>query len=103
MAPPIHSVYESGFRVPLIVVSPYAKKAYVSHTTHLFGSLLKFIEETYGLPSLGYEDARSDDLADCFDFMKVGTPFSPVAAPLDAEYFIRRGRTKTPEGPDDDD
>ena len=59
---------EYGFRVPLIVVSPYAKAAYVSHATHQFGSILKFIEETYGLPSLGYADAPADDLSDCFNF-----------------------------------
>jgi len=42
VAPTIHNSYEYGFRVPLIVVSPYAKRGYVSHVTHDFGSLLKF-------------------------------------------------------------
>ena len=102
VAPPIHSVYESGFRVPLIVVSPYAKTAYVSHVTHDFGSLLKFVEETFSLPSLGYGDARSDDLADCFDFAKAARPYRTVAAPHDAAYFIRRGRAQAAQPPDDD-
>ena len=47
------SGYVYGFRVPLIVVSPYAKAAYVSHVTHDFGSILKFVEETFGLGALG--------------------------------------------------
>ena len=40
------SGYVYGFRVPLIVISPYAKAKYISHTTHDFGSILKFIEMT---------------------------------------------------------
>jgi phospholipase C len=55
--PAIYDQYEYGFRVPLIVVSPYARQRYVSHVTHDFGSVLKFIEEAFGLPSLGYADA----------------------------------------------
>jgi phospholipase C len=42
VAPPILNSYEYGLRVPLLVVSPYAKPAYISHQTHDFGSLLKF-------------------------------------------------------------
>jgi phospholipase C len=61
------SGYVYGFRVPLIVVSPYAKAAYISHTTHDFGSILKFIESTFDLPSLGYADGPADDLSDCFN------------------------------------
>ena len=59
------SGYVYGFRVPLIVVSPYAKAKFISHTTHDFGSILKYIETTYGLNSLGYADAYADDLSDC--------------------------------------
>jgi phospholipase C len=51
--PQIYNSYELGFRVPLIVISPYAKAGYVSHVQHEFGSILKFIEEQYGLGSLG--------------------------------------------------
>ena len=54
VALPIYNSYEYGFRVPLVIVSPYAKLGYVSHVTHDFGSILRFIEETFGLPSLGY-------------------------------------------------
>jgi phospholipase C len=57
-----------GFRVPLIVVSPYAKPGYVSHVTHESSGFLTYIEENFGLRSLGSRDARANDLSDCFDY-----------------------------------
>lgn len=102
VAPPsILNSYEYGFRVPLIVASPYAKRAYVSHVTHDFGSILKFIEEVFKLPSLGYADARSDDLSDCFNFTQVPPPFKPIAARFNAKHFLNDKRAPLP--PDDDD
>jgi phospholipase C len=70
-----------GFRVPLIVVSPYAKAGYVSHVNHEFGSILHFTENIFGLPSLQTADARADDLADCFDFAQSPRAFQPIDAP----------------------
>jgi len=99
VAPTLINSYEYGFRVPLIVVSPFAKQAYVSHVTHDFGSILKFIEETYHLPSLGYADAPADDLSDCFDFHRHNV-FQKIPVPHDGKYFVD---DKTPpEDPDDD-
>ena len=89
-----------GFRVPLIVVSPYAKQKYVSHVTHDFGSILKFIEGVYNLPSLGYADAYADDLSDCFQFNAAPRAFHPIRAPYDASYFLNH--TESPGDPDDD-
>ena len=97
--PTIINSYEYGFRVPLIVVSPFAKQAYVSHVTHDFGSILKFIEEVYHLPSLGYADALADDLSDCFDFHRHNL-FRKIPAPHDAKYFVN---DKTPPTDPDDD
>jgi phospholipase C len=94
------SGYVYGFRVPLIVVSPYAKAAYISHVTHHFGSILKFIEATFDLPSLGYADAAADDLSDCFDFTQTPLAFHAIAAPLDAAHFLNDKRPRT--DPDDD-
>jgi phospholipase C len=68
-----------GMRVPLIVVSPFAKAGYVSHTQHEFGSILHFTETQLGLSSLGTRDSISDDLSDCFDFSQQPRPFQPVA------------------------
>jgi phospholipase C len=94
------SGYVYGFRVPLIVVSAYAKAGYVSHVTHDFGSILKFIEEAFGLPSLGYADAHADYLSDCFNFNQTPLQFHSIAAPLSAEHFLN-DRTP-PMDPDDD-
>jgi phospholipase C len=99
VAPNVINSYEYGFRVPLIVVSPYARQGYVSHVTHDFGSILHFIEEVYRLPSLGYADSRADDLSDCFDFHRHNR-FRTIPAPHDGKYFIE---DKTPpQDPDDD-
>src|SRR5206468_5162446 len=100
VAPKITNSYEYGFRVPLIVVSPFAKPAYVSHVTHDFGSILKFIEETFNLPSLGYADARADDLSDCFNLSQRPLTFQTSSAVYDANYFLN-DRTP-PKDPDDD-
>ena len=94
------SGYVYGFRVPLIVVSPYAKASYISHTTHDFGSILKFIENTYNLPSLGYADAQADDLSDCFVFTQSPITFQSVAAPLRPNFFLED--TREPIDPDTD-
>ncbi len=76
-----------SFRVPLIVISPWAKHGYVSHTRHEPGSILKFIETTYGLGSLGTTDVRSDNLADCFDFTQTPKPYVSVSVRVSASFF----------------
>jgi phospholipase C len=101
VAPKIANSYEYGFRVPLIVVSPYARPAYVSHVTHDFGSILKFTEEVFQVPSLGYADAAADDLADCFNLAQTPLTFQTITAPLNAAFFLNDKRP--PEGPDNDD
>lgn len=99
VAPTVYNSYELGFRVPLIVVSPYAKSGYVSHQQHEFGSLLKFIEETFNVKSLGTTDVRSDDFSDCFDFAQPPRKFKPIPGGLDARYFTNQ--TESSEEPDD--
>jgi len=81
--PPIYNHYELGLRVPLLVISPYAKKGYVSKRVHEFGSLLAFTEETFGIPkgSLHATDGRADDLRDAFDFSQKPRTFVPIKAP----------------------
>jgi len=88
-----------GFRVPLIVVSPYARHGYVSHVQHEFGSVLHFTEATFGLPSLGTADARADALQDCFDFTQSVTPLQPVATFMKPADFLRQRRDLQPPDP----
>jgi phospholipase C len=100
VAPQVINQYEYGFRVPLIVVSPYAKAQHISHTTHQFGSILKFVEETFNLPSLGYSDVAADDFSDCFDYNQTPLPFQTISAPLDVRHFLNDRSPPTP--PDND-
>jgi phospholipase C len=90
VTPTIYNSLELGFRVPMIVVSPYAKPGYVSHVHHEFGSILKFTEETFGLPSLGTTDARADNLSDCFNFGQSPLKFRPIRTKYPASYFFKQ-------------
>ena len=100
VAPTIKNSYEYGFRVPLIVVSPYAKAQYISPVPHSFGSILHFIETNFGLPSLGNDDAAADDLSDCFNFNQTPLTFTSIKARLKAKDFLEDKRP--PADPDDD-
>jgi len=92
--------YVYGFRVPLIVVSPYVRAQYISKQQHDFGSILKFIAGTFGLPSLGYADSAADDFSDCFDFNQTPLTFQKIPSALDAQYSLN---DKTPPTDPDDD
>ncbi len=89
-----------GPRVPFIVISPYARRHYVSHVQHEFGSLLKFTEDVFDLPRLDTTDVRSDALRDCFDFKQQPTSFTPIASSVNAAYFLHEVADAEP---DDDD
>jgi phospholipase C len=69
---------ELGVRVPLVAISPFAKRKFVSHAVHQHTSILRFIETVYGIPALTARDANSDALLDLFDFcnpqMEMETP-----------------------------
>ena len=71
-----------GFRVPVIVVSPYAKGHYVSHNQHEIVSTLRFIEKTFGLSVLGTADLRADAFDDMFDFTQRPTRFKTIPTTL---------------------
>jgi phospholipase C len=86
--------------VPVIVISPYSKKGYISRVQHEFGSILKFTEEAFDLGSLGSTDVRSDDFADCFQFAHKPRAFKKIPAPLGAAYFLHEPVGNEP--PDDD-
>ena len=95
--PQIFNSYELGFRVPLIVISPYAKAGYVSHVPHEFGSILHFIEVQFNLGSLGYTDARADDLSDCFNFSQAPLPYHPVSVLYSKAQLLHRWRASAPD------
>jgi phospholipase C len=71
----------TGYRVPLIVVSPFTKKNYVSHTVADYTAILKLIETRFGVAALTKRDAAQMDMTEFFDFTNVPwkTPPSPPA------------------------
>ena len=74
--------FEYGFRVPMIVVSSYARIGTIDHTPRTFVSALRLIEETFELPSLGTTDRfEPDGLDAAFDFNAPPIRYTPVGGP----------------------
>jgi phospholipase C len=57
-----------GFRLPIIVVSPWTRPNYVSHTWRDLTSILRLIEVRFNVPTLTARDAAADDMMEFFDF-----------------------------------
>jgi phospholipase C len=72
---------ELGVRVPLVVISPYARQGYTSHVVQEHTSLTRFIEAVFDLPALTSRDANSDALLDLFDFTCPPAFLTPPAPP----------------------
>ncbi|MGB8520787.1 MAG: alkaline phosphatase family protein [Candidatus Tumulicola sp.] len=87
-----------GIRVGCIIISPYAKNA-VIHTQYESGSILKFVEHTFGAASLGYSDARANSIADSFDFNRSPRAFTPIPSAYKASYFLHQ--RPSGDAPDD--
>ena len=77
--PPKIDRYGFGFRVPALLVSPYARRGAVDSTELEFSSILKFIEENWGIAPLAARDRRANSIRGGFDF----------AAPARAAEFVR--------------
>ncbi len=90
--PPPYRGYDGvGFRVPLLVISPYAKRNYVSHVQYETASVLRFAEDLYGLPQLAAADSRArSPAADCFDFSQKPRTFVAIKAPKGPEFFMQQ-------------
>ena len=71
-----------GVRVPAVIVSPFAKRNYVSHVVHDHTSILKFIETKFNLGAMTFRDANADNLLDALDFARPGfVDPPPLSAP----------------------
>ena len=89
--PPFADYDGLGFRVPLMVVSPYAKNGYVSHVQYETASVLRFAEDLFGLPQLSAADARATSpAADCFNFSQPPRPFVTIKAPVGPAFFLHQ-------------
>ncbi|HET6173101.1 MAG TPA: alkaline phosphatase family protein [Gaiellales bacterium] len=84
--PPQVDRYGYGFRVPTLLVSPYAKRGSIDHETLDFTSILRFIEDNWGLAPLAERDAAAHSIASAFDF----------SAPPRSPAFVSASRTVTP-------
>jgi len=73
----------TGYRVPLIVISPFSKKNYVSHTPADYTAILKFIETRFGLDPLTERDKAQFNMSEFFDFVNAPwmTPPTPPVQP----------------------
>jgi phospholipase C len=72
--------FERGTRVPLIAISPWARRHYVSHVEREHTSITRFIEAVFGLPALTARDANADALLDLFDFACAPADLPPAPA-----------------------
>lgn len=72
--PPVIDRWGPGARVPMLIVSPYAKKGFVDSTQYDHTSTLKFIETRWQLEPLGTRDAAANDLTNAFDFDQAVLP-----------------------------
>jgi phospholipase C len=97
--PPQIDAMGLGFRVPVIVVGPYARRGYVSHVTHESSGFLRYMEEVFNLPSLGTRDSVADDFSDCFDYTQQPIPFAQIKTSHSADFFLKQ----KPSGPPDTD
>ena len=76
VAPPQVDADGYGFRVPALIVSPYAKSGTIDNTTYDFTSVLKFIEDNWSLQPLTARDATANSISNALDLSK------PPAAPV---------------------
>ncbi len=80
-----------GLRVPLILISPWARKQYVSHQIQDHTSLLRFVQARFDLPALTARDANATPPMDVFDFSKAAFLAPPTLpdAVIDASFDSR--------------
>ncbi len=83
VAPPQVDNAGLGFRVPAMLVSPYARMGYIDHTQLEHTSILKFIEENWNIPPLATRDAKANNFTSAFDFTAAARP--PILIPATRE------------------
>lgn len=85
VAPVAPGTYDRlSFRVPAVIVSPYAKRNYVSHVTHDHTSVLKLVETKWNLGALTYRDANADNLLDSLNLRARPAFLEPPVLPAPA-------------------
>jgi len=85
-----------GFRVPMLVVSPYVPTAEIAHTQYEFGSILKFVEQTFGLGSMGTTDARATSIGNIFNLKMKARTFHVIESDRSRAYFLHQPPSYAP-------
>jgi phospholipase C len=78
VVPPQVDQYGYGFRVPCLVISPYAKEGFLDGATNDHTSILKFVEDRYGLSPLSTRDAAANNMSEAFDFTQTPRAFKAI-------------------------
>ncbi|MBV8066646.1 MAG: hypothetical protein JO113_01615 [Candidatus Eremiobacteraeota bacterium] len=95
--PPAYLDYDGlGIRVPMLIVSAYAKQGYVSENHYEHGSILKFIEQNFGLSPLSASDARATSPTDAFDFSAPPRQFTPIQGSYNLNHFLHQRPSRHP-------
>ena len=76
VAPPTVDGAQLGFRVPTLLVSPYARRGHIEHSQLEYSSVLRFVEDNWGLAPMTARDRGATSIAGAFDF--AGPPRAPV-------------------------
>lgn len=77
--PPKIDALGLGARVPLIIISPFARANYIEHNQLEFSSVIRFVEQVFRLPFLTDRDRYSNDMFDAFDFSQERSPLTDLA------------------------
>ncbi len=85
-----------GFRVPMLAISPYVPAGEISNTTYEFGSIVRYIEDTFGLGRLGTTDGTTTSIADMFDYNQSPRAFQTIGSKYSRAYFLHRKPTRRP-------
>jgi phospholipase C len=94
-APPLNDQFGGlGFRVPMLLVSPYAiagsgSGGYISHTQYEFGSILAYVEANWNLGSLGTSDGRATSIGHIFNYKQAPRKFTAIPSHHAQRYFLR--------------
>jgi len=73
---------QTGFRVPIVVISPWVKPSFVSHTSRDYTSILRLIEDTFNVAPLTLRDINADNMMEFFDFSAGPRLLTPPALPV---------------------
>jgi len=82
VAPPQVDNWGYGFRVPLLLISPFAKRGWIDHTLMDHTSLMRFIADNWNMPYLTDREAQAGSPSNAFVFDHSGSANKFVPLPL---------------------